>query len=157
MRWGGALWLRLPLGIWEASAGLTGLGASRIPVDRDGVLRGELAVWSVDVKVAGGVCASATGRHQLCADLLTGAEWLFGSASGTGVFQTHSATQNQPLLAWEVRYEYGLGENPLAVLLATRVTLRPWQGGFGVRDADAGYRSPRWAASVELGLWWQAL
>jgi hypothetical protein len=157
MRWGGALWLRLPLGAWETSLGVTGLEPTTQAITSRGVPRGEIRVWSLEMQVAAGVCAGAAGGHQLCADFLSGGEWLFGSTRGGGIFRDQAATQSQPLVAWEARYEYGVGENPLAVLVAARATLRPWGAGFSVRDADAGYRSPGWTISIDTGFWWQAL
>ena len=137
--------------------GVAGIGPTTQEITSRGVARGEITVWSIDLRVAAGLCAGAAGGHQLCGDFLTGGEWLFGSASGDGIFQLQSATQSQPLVAWEVRYEYGVGQNPLAVLIGTRVTLRPWGAGFSVRDADSGYRSPRWTVAIDVGFWWQAL
>ncbi|MFC1610642.1 hypothetical protein ACFL6C_06775 [Myxococcota bacterium] len=155
-RWGGSLSLRVPFSGWEVGLNVGGWAPVRKAVRYDDERRGRIEVWSIDGRLGVGLCGGDSG-HRLCGALQGGVEWLSGRAAGERVFQVQSGSMLQPLAGVEAHYEYAMSQVPLGFLVAASMVARPRQAGFDVEDAAPAYKTPFWAARLEMGLWWQIL
>lgn len=154
-RWGGELGGRLPLGMWEVVFLLGGTAPESQIIRRDDERRGRIWAGALDARAGGGACWRSNSR-AVCGNLTIGIEMLHGSVSGAYLYQGTTTNVVQPLFSGEVRYEHAVGKS-LHLSFGLGGAARPNEAGFAVEGATQTYRSPLWAASAQLGLWWTVL
>jgi hypothetical protein len=151
-RWGGGVAARVSFGSLEAVLQLSGTTPESRVVRYQDDRRGRIWAFGLDAVLSGGACWHLSSR-VFCIDAGAGAEMVRGSIRGLYLYRETKTTAWQPLLRFELRFEQMIGR-ALGLSLATVVDARPSQAGFEVKGATSDYRTPVWAAAMQVGLWW---